>query len=218
MTLACGKAGWAPRRVEGRDIVSWLVETPFLEQTVDDLPSPLARLAANFQTTGRDRGRDLNYRTLLADGVTLTGRLLGCAETHDPLRGRSPRIGGVGRCPLRGHLQPVETGRAEPRRDASGPSRTAAAQGRPPGRDQRARISEPWCSRRAIARRTATGCSFPERSTTSASRSSATVPAPSCPGLYFIGTHFLRKRKSSTLFGMGEDAEIVAGTIAERMR
>ena len=38
------------------------------------------------------------------------------------------------------------------------------------------------------------------------------------PGLYFIGTHFLRKRKSSTLFGMGEDAEIVARTIAERMR
>ena len=38
------------------------------------------------------------------------------------------------------------------------------------------------------------------------------------PGLYFVGTHFLRKRKSSTLFGMGEDAEIVARTIAERMR
>jgi putative flavoprotein involved in K+ transport len=38
------------------------------------------------------------------------------------------------------------------------------------------------------------------------------------PGLYFVGTHFLRKRKSSTLFGMGEDAEIVACTIAERMR
>jgi putative flavoprotein involved in K+ transport len=38
------------------------------------------------------------------------------------------------------------------------------------------------------------------------------------PGLYFIGTHFLRKRKSSTLFGMGEDAEIVARTIAERTR
>jgi putative flavoprotein involved in K+ transport len=37
-------------------------------------------------------------------------------------------------------------------------------------------------------------------------------------GLYFVGTHFLRKRKSSTLFGMGEDAEIVARTIAERMR
>ena len=81
VTLVCGKAGWAPRRVEGRDIVSWLVETPFLEQAVEDLPSPLARLAANFQTTGRDRGRDLNYRTLLADGVTLTGHLLGAGES-----------------------------------------------------------------------------------------------------------------------------------------
>ncbi len=38
------------------------------------------------------------------------------------------------------------------------------------------------------------------------------------PGLYFIGTHFLRKRKSSTLFGMGEDAEIIARKVAERMR
>jgi putative flavoprotein involved in K+ transport len=38
------------------------------------------------------------------------------------------------------------------------------------------------------------------------------------PGLYFVGTHFLRKRKSSTLFGMGEDAEIVARSIAERLR
>jgi putative flavoprotein involved in K+ transport len=79
VTLACGRAGWAPRRVDGRDIVSWLVETPFLDQTVESLPSPQARLAANFQTTGRDRGQDLNYRTLLADGVTLTGRLLGAS-------------------------------------------------------------------------------------------------------------------------------------------
>ena len=30
------------------------------------------------------------------------------------------------------------------------------------------------------------------------------------PGLYFVGVHFLRKRKSAVLFGMGEDATIVA--------
>jgi putative flavoprotein involved in K+ transport len=34
------------------------------------------------------------------------------------------------------------------------------------------------------------------------------------PGLYFCGVHFLRKRKSSTLFGVGEDAAIVAQSIA----
>ena len=34
------------------------------------------------------------------------------------------------------------------------------------------------------------------------------------PGLYFCGVHFLRKRKSSLLFGVGEDASIVAQKIA----
>ena len=33
------------------------------------------------------------------------------------------------------------------------------------------------------------------------------------PGLFFCGVHFLRKRKSSTLFGVGEDAAIVAQSI-----
>ena len=34
------------------------------------------------------------------------------------------------------------------------------------------------------------------------------------PGLYFCGVHYLRKRKSSVLFGVGEDAAIVAQSIA----
>jgi putative flavoprotein involved in K+ transport len=34
------------------------------------------------------------------------------------------------------------------------------------------------------------------------------------PGLYFVGVHFLRKRKSSLLGGVGEDAAMVAGRIA----
>jgi putative flavoprotein involved in K+ transport len=34
------------------------------------------------------------------------------------------------------------------------------------------------------------------------------------PGLYFCGVHFLRKRKSSLMFGVGEDASVVAQSIA----
>jgi putative flavoprotein involved in K+ transport len=34
-------------------------------------------------------------------------------------------------------------------------------------------------------------------------------------GLFFVGVHFLRKRKSSLLIGVGEDAEIVARQIAD---
>ena len=35
----------------------------------------------------------------------------------------------------------------------------------------------------------------------------------SVPGLYFIGSHFLRKRKSATLLGIAEDSAIVAEKI-----
>jgi putative flavoprotein involved in K+ transport len=37
------------------------------------------------------------------------------------------------------------------------------------------------------------------------------------PGLFFCGVHFLRKRKSSTLFGVGEDAAIVAQAVSKAM-
>jgi putative flavoprotein involved in K+ transport len=77
VVLACGRAPWAPRRIEGRDLVRWLVETPFLNQTVADLPSPAARLIANVQTTGRDGGHDLHYRVLQAQGVKLAGHFRG---------------------------------------------------------------------------------------------------------------------------------------------
>jgi putative flavoprotein involved in K+ transport len=33
-------------------------------------------------------------------------------------------------------------------------------------------------------------------------------------GLYFVGVHFQRKRKSSIFYGIGEDAAIVAERIA----
>jgi hypothetical protein len=35
------------------------------------------------------------------------------------------------------------------------------------------------------------------------------------PGLYFCGVHSLRKRKSSLLIGVGEDAALVASQVAE---
>ena len=35
------------------------------------------------------------------------------------------------------------------------------------------------------------------------------------PGLYFMGVHWLRKAKSSIIYGVDEDAEIVARQIVE---
>jgi putative flavoprotein involved in K+ transport len=75
--LACGRAPWAPRRADGRDIVTWINETTFFDMPLHALPSPRARLGANLQATGHRGGHDLHYRTLQAMGVQLLGRLVG---------------------------------------------------------------------------------------------------------------------------------------------
>jgi putative flavoprotein involved in K+ transport len=64
VVLACGRAPWGPRRIDGRDLVAWIVDTPFLEHEIADLPTPLARLGANVQATGRDGGHDLHFRAV----------------------------------------------------------------------------------------------------------------------------------------------------------
>src|SRR6202022_2311472 len=80
VSLSCGRAPWVPRRLEGRDTVAWLNETPFFDVRLSDLPSPQWRLLSNPQMSGRRGGHDLNYRTLQAQGVRLLGRFIGVAD------------------------------------------------------------------------------------------------------------------------------------------
>ena len=51
--LSCGKAPWLPRRIGGRDLVWWALETGFLDMPPESLPTPAARLLANVLATGR---------------------------------------------------------------------------------------------------------------------------------------------------------------------
>jgi putative flavoprotein involved in K+ transport len=82
VVLSCGRAPWAPRRLDGRDIFFWLIDAGFFDLRAEELPSPAARLVANVQTTGHDGGHDLNYRVLRAAGVTLAGHFLGAEDGH----------------------------------------------------------------------------------------------------------------------------------------
>lgn len=77
VVMSCGRAPWQPRRFGDRDTFAWLVDLPFMKMTAADLPSPMARLAPNPQSSGKDGGHDLNYRTLQALGVVLAGHLVG---------------------------------------------------------------------------------------------------------------------------------------------
>jgi len=213
--LACGKAPWGPRRLEGRDLVTWLNETTWFETPLSALPSPGARLLANIQFSGRDGGHDLNYRVLQAIGVQLLGHLTGVsgerAQFADDLA-ESVAFGDARYADLRKLLQDQLPARGLPVPDLTEP---------PPFRaDPPSEVSlrgmgaviftsgfrpdyAKWVRLPAFD-----DLGFP------ITRDGASTLVP---GLYFVGVHFLRTRKSSLMFGVGDDAAIVARDIAARL-
>jgi putative flavoprotein involved in K+ transport len=209
--LACGKAGWLPRRIGDRDVIAWLTETPFFEQPVTALASPLARLTGNPQASGRGGGHDMHFRTLQAMGVQLLGRLTHAeagrlhfaADLAESVAFGDARYTDVGNliealCKSQGI--PIPRLPEPPVFDATAPesikvsrlSTVIFSSGFRP--DYTSWVNIP----------TFDDLGFPLHQ-----EGASTV----APGLFFVGVHFLRKRKSSLFFGVGEDAIVVADQI-----
>jgi putative flavoprotein involved in K+ transport len=215
VVLACGRAPWSPRRIGDRDTIWWSRETGFLDATVESLPAPSDRLFANLLITGRDGGRDLNLRTLRAAGVTLAGHFLGAEGGRVHLAGdlgeslawgdeRYRRYAGLIEATARERGLPApELPEPEPFDPAGPESVELAGLGavifaggfRP---NYGAWVDVPGA--------------FDELGFPRHEDGRSTV----APGLHFVGVHFLRKRKSSIFLGVGEDAALVAESVAAR--
>jgi putative flavoprotein involved in K+ transport len=212
VVLACGRVHWAPRRLDGRDLMWWLLEAGVLDETVADLPSPGARLLANVLATGHDGGHDINFRTLQELGVTLVGHFLGADgrralfagdladsiawqdERFDKLMDRFRELA-AGRRITIDAIEPGPFDTNSPAElDLSDFGAVIFASGFRP--DYVSWVHIPGA--------------FDDDGFPIHHECESTV----APGLYFIGAHFLRKRKSSLLLGVGEDAAIVAAHIA----
>jgi putative flavoprotein involved in K+ transport len=213
VVLACGRAPWTLRRWGGRDFTWWADKTGFLDATVESLPDPAARLFANVQTSGHGGGHDLHVRTLQAQGVVLAGHFLGSANGRlqfaDDLA-ESVAWGDERYLQFRELVRAfvAERGLGDPGLADPEPFEAAAPLSLD-ARDFGAAIFAggfrpdyrswlPWQD------------AFDEHGFPIHRDGASTV----VPGLYFVGVHFLRKRKSSLLGGVGEDAEIVARQIA----
>ncbi|MGL6280616.1 MAG: NAD(P)-binding domain-containing protein, partial [Gaiella sp.] len=80
VVLAVGRHARVPRRIDDRDIWSWLAALGDLDRTIDSAPDPTAaRRSPAFPLSGADGGRQLDLAVLQEAGVRLTGRLLGFA-------------------------------------------------------------------------------------------------------------------------------------------
>lgn len=216
VVLSCGRAPWAPRRIGERDIFWWAVQDGFMDQRLEDLPSPQARLFANIITTGHAGGHDLHLRTLRAMGVVLTGHLLGAADgkvnfADDLLESVAwgderfrmatsdlPSVAAKLGEPIPEIPEPAPFGRGGPTElDLEGFGAVIYTSGFRPDYGSLA----PWPD-------AFDPMGFPVQ------RDGASEVIP---GLWFVGVHFLRKRKSSLLFGVGEDAGVVADGIADAL-
>jgi putative flavoprotein involved in K+ transport len=214
--LACGRCQWTPRRIGDRDFMWWAIQAGFLDRTIDKLPSAAARLLGNWQATGHGGGRDLHYRTLHAQGVELVGRFVGVeggrlqfaddlaasidfgdARLADLMKGSTAYCAANGLTPPPFEPPPplrIKT-RSELHVASDGIETVIWTSGYRPDYG--------WVKLPVFDE-----MGFPVQ----------TDGRTNVPGLYFMGVHFLRKAKSSILYGAAEDAEIVARQIIEARR
>lgn len=212
--LACGRAPWGLRRIGGRDLVYWAIETGSFDETPADLPSQSARLVANIQATGHGGGHDLHYRVLQQIGVTLVGHLLGAKDGHALFASdlaSSVAFGDARYGETREKITRICLERGIPVPQMPDP---APFDARAPGSVGLAGFGaviftsgfrpdySSWVHFDAFDE---TGFPIHEDGASKV-----------VGGLYFCGVHFLRKRKSSLLIGVGEDAAIVARKVADR--
>lgn len=74
--LCVGDAGRIPRCYRGKDAIAWANLAGFWDRTVDMLPSPKMKFAANPHVAGKKDEGSLNLHQFARDGMRLLGRLL----------------------------------------------------------------------------------------------------------------------------------------------
>jgi putative flavoprotein involved in K+ transport len=215
VVLACGRAPATARRWGGHDAMWWLNEIGFFDQTLAAAGDPRVRLISNPLATGHGGGRDLGYRTLQASGVELVGHFEGASDRE--VRFADDLASSVAWGDERFVMM------------MGGVAKLIAAR----GLDVALPTLEPFVCDPATSipldrfrSVLLTGGFRPDYG--------AWIPYPDAfddmgfpiqtdgestvvDGLFFMGVHFLRKRKSSILWGAGEDANVVAGRVAERL-
>lgn len=219
--LATGTVGRVPRRVRGRDMLSWLTETGWGEQRPADLPDPAMQRAAQPLTSGTGAlGHTLSLQSLAAHGVTLLGRFTGADGARVRFAADLPQHIAFGDEISRRMRQHVDDHIARAG-IAAPPSDPDPADAPVPDPERFTAPTELDLFDRGI--RTAifsTGFSpdlswlhlpvFDERGTPLHRGGRSPVD-----GLWFLGLIWLRKRKSGVIWGADEDsAEIVAEVAA----
>jgi putative flavoprotein involved in K+ transport len=213
VSLACGRAPWIPRRLDGRDTIAWVNDTPYFDARLTDLPNPQARLLANPQMSGRGGGHDLNFRTLQAQGVQLLGHFIGVAD------GRAHFARDLAESVAFGDTRYADVCELIRRTCAARSVRPPEMAPPPPFHADAAETLA--LNDVGIVIFTSgfrpdytSWVRFPQAFDDGGFPIQQDGSSTVVRGLHFMGVHFQRTRKSATLLGVAADATLLAKTIA----
>jgi len=199
-----------PRRMLGKDMLWWLYELGRTDRTIDSMPDH--RQPPAMLVSGIDGGHDLDVRKFAADGMILLGRVNGADSDVLLLEDN-----------LHAMLADIDAGFDQFRAEVVDHSR---ARGMPIEADEPPTWPEPpspgdrldlrasgissiiWCTGYRPAFGWIDIPVFDDRGAPIQQRGTT-----ACPGLYFLGLHWMHSLKSGALFGVGEDAEFIADHI-----
>jgi putative flavoprotein involved in K+ transport len=221
VTLAVGEHVRAPRTYRGRDIQWWMDATGLNDERYDEVENlTRARNLPSFQIAGYPDRRDIDLNALTSLGVKLVGRLAGIRDGKAQFSGSLRNVCALADLKLNRLLNRIDEWAAE---NAVGDAVD------PPHRPERTRVepSPPLgldLDRSGI--RTivwATGfrpdyswLDVPVLDRKGNIRHDGGV-VTEAPGLYVLGLTFLRRRKSSLIDGVGDDARDLSAHLASHL-
>lgn len=220
--LCVARTGQLLRRYRGRDCISWQQDMGLLDRTPDMLDTPGQRFVGDPHLTGRDGGATVSLHDFHRRGVTLLGRL-------ETVSGNTARF----RDDLADNLKyaddfaedfrrKIDAFIAEKGLDAPAPTARDLAGGADPKNGPIPSIPELNLKKAGIGTIIwATGFTYDFSWIDDLETDEFSYPlmergGTSIPGLYFCGLNWMSKRKSGILFGVDEDAGVVAGFLADQ--
>jgi putative flavoprotein involved in K+ transport len=215
--LSLGRCPSLPFSYRGRLVFDWLVDIGMMDETVDKLPSPAARLAGNPTVASADVGHLIAPRRLAREGVTLIGRVETLNDARSVIRpdanerlAEAAQFDAMFKQRLDDYVAAsgIDAPEEVDSTDGGGVAELTELDLRAAGITSIIwangyRPDYGWIDLPVFD---ADGWPVHKRGVTGVD------------GLYFVGVHWLHKRKSALLLGVGEDAEHVVSTIVDGKR
>ncbi|HEY6729038.1 MAG TPA: NAD(P)-binding domain-containing protein [Polyangiaceae bacterium] len=219
VTLAVGRHCRMPRSYRGRDIMEWLDSTGILHERLDQVRDIRAsRRAPSLQLVGSDDHRNLDLGTLQDLGVRLCGRALGGSGSRIECDRDLGRAVSASEAKLARVLQRIDDHIAAAGLGSSVEPSRRLPRVRVPAGD--AALDLAALGIRSVLWATGYRRSYPWLKlpilTSDGEIAHANGVTP-FPGAYVLGLNFQRRRSSSYIDGVGDDARQLSELIARRL-